>query len=509
MPNLITRTSDALKAASAAWRFGRGGGSGGTTNAGSIPYWVDNKNRGLSATLGTTGEKINYRAKVGEFTDNSAVFACLLFLMRNYPSAPVRVRDRTSKKVIEGHPLEQLLAFPTMTPHVSYSTLSCGINMSYFGNGNAYFFKVRDGAGRVRELWYRPHWMVKPIREPGSNNFIDYYAYKPDDQPGTKVVRMEASDVVHLRFGFDPKNEMLGMSPLRGLLETIYTEQEANAFLASVLTNLGVVGGVLTYKPTYQQTQDGIGEWSTLPTETAQGIKSQYAEDFTGGKRGALLILDGDFNMQFPTPAFDSGLAERSKKIAQADIAAAFGLPPAVVGFLVGLEHQDARAAHESMLRQAYDSCLCPTQRDHAADLSLQLLPDFDPRPLRANGERAMPTTEVFYDYTSVPAMQESQDALWKRAGDAYARGGLTRAEYRQIIGQTVSPGDLDQVYVVPKGSILVPQTMNPAELLELLTCGADHSGEDDKTDDTKDDDDPPTGGKPPKEPGKGKDKKP
>ena len=80
------------------------------------------------------------------------------------------------------------------------------------------------------------------------------------------------------------------------------------------------------------------------------------------------MVLDGQFEVEFPTPSIDTNLVEKAKNFSQADIAAALGIPAAVVGFLVGMEHQDARAAHESMLRQAYVSCLCPMQRDHAQD---------------------------------------------------------------------------------------------------------------------------------------------
>lgn len=516
--SFLSRTSDAFKAAVAGFRLGASGAApgglfGSGSGGGSAPaYHIDNRNRGMAGrlSLSMSAEEINYTAKVGDMTKNNAVLSCLMWIMRNYPSAPVRVRNRKTKEVVADHVLEMLLANPSEDPLISYSTLSAGIALSYWGHGNAYLFKVRNQLGQVVELWYRPHWMVKPVREKGSDKFIDYYAYKPD--VNTPVKKVPREDVVHLRFGFDPDDEKLGMSPLRGLLRTVFTEQEANSFLATVLTNLGIVGAIITHKPQFHKDDDsGEGEWSTLPDEEGKAIKKTYQEEFTAGKRGGVLLLDGDFETQFPTITVDSGLAERAKEISQADIAAAFGLPPAVLNFLVGLKHQDARAAHESMLRQAYVACLCPMQRDNAQDWQRQLLPEFEgrKRPMPGMVGRTAPSElEVFFDYSDVPAMQESQDLLWKRWLDAWQRGGVTRAELRKALGQESEDGR-DDVFFVVKGGLLVPTDHDPTELLELLSSGGSGPPDPAEEIDPKTDDDKEGAGKPLKEPGKGKDKKP
>ena len=205
-----------------------------------------------------------------------------------------------------------------------------------------------------------------------------------------------------------------------------------------------------SHKPSLEQNPEtGISEWYTLPEEDVVAIKQTYQENFTGGRRAGVMVLDGEFEAIFPTGGIDSGLAERAKKISQADIAAAFGIPPAVLGFLVGLEYQDARAAHASMLRQAYDSCLCPMQRDNAEDFNGQLLTEYVPRQKLLNGRYKPLEVECFYDYNGVPAMQESQDAVWKRAGQAFKDGGLTRNEYRKFIGQDPVEGE-DEFFTAP-----------------------------------------------------------
>lgn len=520
MPKPLPSLANAFKAAFGGFQQGSGGsapsglfgsGSGGGSGLMQRPQWFgDGRHRG-SDRIWTNAEEINYRAKVGDITNNNAVLCCLMWLMRNYPSAPVKVKDRKTKKVMEDHPLENLLLSPAADPLISYSTMSASIVMSYWGNGNAYLFKVRNKnnkltnpRGAVTELWYRPHWMVKPVREKGSNNFIDYYLYKPDDMTPAKPIPRE--DVVHLRFGSDPDNEMLGMSPLKALLKTVFTEQEANSFLASILTNLGVVGAIVTHKPEWHSADaEGEGAFSTLSDEEGRAIKNNYKEEFSAGKRGSMLLLDGDFEVDFPQIAVNADLAEKAKKISQADIAASFGIPPAIVGFLVGLEHQDARAAHESMLRQAYVSCLCPMQRDNASDLERQLLPDFELRDRDVNG-RLLPTRgTVFYDYTDVPAMQESQDAVTKRWLEIWKATGCTRAQLLQALNIKSEKGQ-DDVYFLAKGSLIVPKDISPDELFELLSACGTGPPDDPANDDDPKGKDPPTE-KEPKP--KGKDQKP
>ena len=54
-------------------------------------------------------------------------------------------------------------------PYYSGIALWQGTLLSYTINGNAYWLKIRNGIGRVMELWWVPHWMMDPKADAGSD----------------------------------------------------------------------------------------------------------------------------------------------------------------------------------------------------------------------------------------------------------------------------------------------------------------------------------------------------
>ena len=97
--------------------------------------------------------------------DNSAVMACIQWIMRAFPEAPCVVRRRTDlgMEIIEDHPLTWLLDSPNQ--HYSGAQLWQATVLSLNLCGNAYWLKVRNGEGRgpTRELWYEPHYTIRAV----------------------------------------------------------------------------------------------------------------------------------------------------------------------------------------------------------------------------------------------------------------------------------------------------------------------------------------------------------
>jgi hypothetical protein len=62
---------------------------------------------------------------------------------------------------------------------------------------------------------------------------------------------------------------------------------------------------------------------------------------------------------------------------------------------------------------------------------------------------------------STVAALQEDVDQIQKRAEAAWRAGGMTRAEYRQAIGQNSDPSDA--FYLLPAGAVVVPAGSAPA----------------------------------------------
>jgi HK97 family phage portal protein len=437
MPNILERTGEAIKAARAAWGFGSG--STAQTGERTATFMATNaEGKPVNVTPGSGGgQSINYAARVGDFTKNNSVFTAMAWIRRNFPDARVAVQNIKDDELIPSHPMAMLLARPN--PNYSFSTLGAGLSFSFVGDGNAYGLKRRDGYGQVVEVWYRPHWMLKPVRDPGSSNFIDAYIYKPDAR--TPAKRLPVSEVVHLRNGIDPENEMLGMSDLKRLLMSIYTEQECNRFMAATLTNLGMPGAIFTHKPPIIDEEEGERA-PGLTKDQADSIKSSYRENFTGERVGGAMVLDGEFEVDFPQISIDTSFVEKAKDISQADIAAAIGIPPVVLGWHIGLKTATAKASHEDSRKQAYRECLMPMHRSMAEDFDIQLLPDFDDNKL----------VRTVWDYRHVATLADDTNATATRATRLYLGGLATRAEGRKIAGLTPREGTVDDVFYQGKG---------------------------------------------------------
>jgi HK97 family phage portal protein len=332
MPNLFEKAGSAYKAALQAWSFGASSGAPASPiarNLGDDPAFRNGEgltNRTAMASSGG-GQSINYQAKVGDIWRNNSVFIALSWLRRNFPDARVGVAPIGTQEIDLTHPMALLLARPN--PYYSFSTLGAGLCFSYVADGNAYALKRRDGYKKPIELYYRPHWMIKPVREKNSKKFVDYYLYKPDAR--TPAIRLQPDQVVHLRNGMDPDNELCGMSDLKSLLLSVYTEQEANRFIAAILTNLGMAGAIFNHKPREVKDDDGDVSFATLTQAKADAVKDKYNEAFTGEKVGGAMVLDGDWNVNFPTVNIDASFFEKAKDISQADIAAAIGIPAVVL----------------------------------------------------------------------------------------------------------------------------------------------------------------------------------
>ena len=100
----------------------------------------------------------NYQAAVGDGSRSSIVMACINWMARTFPEAPVMVErvnaDATREQVV-GHPLTLLLARPNL--FYSGFNLWMGTLSSWNMDGNAYWLKVKSNNGRTLELRSEEH----------------------------------------------------------------------------------------------------------------------------------------------------------------------------------------------------------------------------------------------------------------------------------------------------------------------------------------------------------------
>ncbi len=127
-------------------------------------------------------------------------------------------------------------------------------------------------------------------------------------------------------------------------------------------------------------------------------------------------------------------------------ICAAIGVPPILVGAKFGLEHNAYKDYHEARL-SFWEEYLFSLQRRFIDPVRTRLLPAFT-----GVGRRSV---RVAWDNSGVPALKESESEKWQRATDALARGGITRNDFRRIVGLPAVPGG--DVFLTPAGVLAEP----------------------------------------------------
>jgi HK97 family phage portal protein len=372
--------------------------------------------RSWTMVLGNTSYP--YAAQVGDGTSSSVVMAVVQWICRTFPEAPLRVLaldGQGRRRMVHGHPLAALLEHPN--PYYAGSLLWMATLLDWTTAGNAYWLKVRDGAGRVVQIWWAPQRTMEPRWDTGSTSFITHYDYTP---VGGTTIPIPAADVVHFRYGLDPQNPRKGLSPLASVLREILTDEEAGNFSAALVRNLGVPGVILAPD----------GETELMP-EDAEVLRAEFRARFTGDRRGEPMILSGRIKAQTLSLNPQELELRTLRRIPEERVSAVLGVPAVVAGLGAGLDraiYANYREAREA----AYESNIVPTQRLFAAEIETQLLGDFEHMEGRGTqGERLL----VQFDTSQVRVLQEDENHLATRLATLVGAGILTRDEARERLG--------------------------------------------------------------------------
>ncbi len=385
------------------------------------------------STLGAT--RYDYAAAVGDGRQSALIMACVRWAMRTFPEAPLRVLSKTGGGDLDplpDHALAQLLARPN--PAYSGLHLIAATVADRMLTGNAYWVKVRSGAGRVVQLWWIPSTALEPQWPDDGSEFISHYEYTVDVNKLT--VRKE--DVVHFRVGFDPRNIRKGLSDLQALFREVATDDEAANWTASLLRNMGVPGVVIA-------PETGV----SIDPDAAARLKDGFRDRFAGDRRGEAMVVSAAVKVTSLGFSPQQMNLKDLRRVPEERVTAVLGIPAIVVGLGAGLDRSTFSNFAEAR-EAAYESHVIPEQRLMAAEIETQLLPDFgDPARL-----------VVEHDYSNVRVLQDDRNALAQREVLLVGGGVKTINEGRQAMG--LEP--------LPEGDVLyVPNSVTATDPAELL----------------------------------------
>lgn len=370
-------------------------------------------------TIGTFGGRIDYQVEVGDLIDSSAIMICLAWLMRVFPNSIPRVVLETEDGLepVKGHALTQLLKKPN--PFYSGTHLWRSTVLSYYWEGNAYWRKVRNAGNQVIQLWYEPHWTIRP-RRVSADDFVSFY----EIWRGREWQRIETTDVVHFRWAMSPRDPMLGMQPLTSVLREVFTDNEAARYAAVMFRNLGVVGGLVTPKDTDTEIGDPVR------------LKAELAALTTGDNRGNYLVYSTPLEMQFPNSDPSKLDTRGNRKISEERISAILGVPAQVAGLGAGLD-RNILGSPEEALRWAYINNIIPTQNSMAEELDIQLVNDFT----------NVPAETIEFDQSKITALHGDIEKKEASTANLWSVGVITRAQAKLRLGMKPATDGTDDVY--------------------------------------------------------------
>lgn len=374
-----------------------------------------------------------YKSVVGDGTNSSVIMACINWLSRTFPEAPMEIailEDDRWKPMVR-HPMLSLVSTPN--PFYSGIDLWQATIADLHVSGNAYWLVERDEFGVPVELWYAPSVMVEPKGNRGT--FITHYEYQPD--PSLKPEERDNRDVIHFRIGFDANNLRKGRSPLATVLREVFTDEEASIFTAALLKNLGIPGVIIS---------PGANDIE-IDEDSAQALKEDFKQKFGGNRRGEPLVMGTSTHVQVLSFSPEQLNLRDLRRIPEERVSAVLGIPAMIVGLGAGLERSTFNNVAEA--REAvYENTILPLQRSIAETLKTQLLESWVPRD-------QLDTFKVQFDLSNVRVLQEDGQRLAQRNRVGVASGYRMVAEARASEGLEVRPEDY--VYLRQLSTVEVP----------------------------------------------------
>ena len=329
--------------------------------------------------------KSDYFGHAHAYRTNELIYACINELSATTAEAPL-ISDNEAVNALIAKPNPLMSAISFIEAWVSYAYI----------DGNVFVRKERDATGNVIGLW-----LLRPDRVD-----IDKDGYVHTIGEERQVI--EWADIIHFAL-FNPLDDWRGLSPMSVLLKNHDNDNAITTFLNQFFNNAGVPYGLLKTSRPANKTE-------------RERIQQQWQEQFSGARAlSKIAVLDSEANytqIGLDVDAMDfSNISART----ESRICATFGIPPILVGALVGLQ-TSTFANYGNARRSLWDETIIPLCRRIEGDLAHGLEEDF-------------PNVRVWFDLSNVPTLREDRSIIVDRAIRAHQAGLMTLEEARDEIG--------------------------------------------------------------------------
>lgn len=326
-----------------------------------------------------------------------------------------RGRD-ASKREIEDGPAVNLLR--NVNPYWTWPRLARmdELCMCVFGET---VWALEPGPDGPKNIWWLKPSRVRPV--PHAANYLGGFIY---ESITGEQIPFEPEEIAWFRYP-NPLDEFSALSPLsaaRLAADTASAMMKSNRNLFSNGMQLGGFVVPSNDKITFSQKQ--AEELEQLLSRRFKGVDKAH--------RWAVLRYEAQLKQAEISPKdaeFVNGLNLTLRQVANA-----YGIPVPLLNELSASTLANVREYQ----RQLWEHALVPDSTLHAADIEQQVLVRF-----RRQGAAATPN-HLEFDFSSVPALQESASEAWEREGAQIERGALTINEWRKSKGMPpVAWGDV------------------------------------------------------------------
>ncbi len=223
--------------------------------------------------------------------------------------------------------------------------------------GSAFWF-LEAGApfGLPLQIWILPTQNVRPVRNPGSDNIVDYYDYRV----GGSVRQFTPDQIIHFRFPNPRDPYASGLSPLQASFEQVALISQYTAMKRAVYENTGVPSVVL-----FPQ--------EVIPPEERDRVEEAWNQKFRKGGMGRVLVIESQMKLQILSHSMGDLAALAEAKATKEDIANAFHVPISYLTGETNLANMEASEIFHMRL------CIRPRLRRRDEKLNEQLVPLYDP----------------------------------------------------------------------------------------------------------------------------------
>jgi phage portal protein BeeE len=176
-----------------------------------------------------------------------------------------------------------------------------------------------------------------------------------------------------------------------------------------------------------------------ISPDEAEIVKAEMEQRTGGDNRGRPLVIGGSVKVERLAFTPEEMDLRELRRLPEERISAVLGIPAIVAGLGAGLD-RSTFANYAEAREAAWEDNIIPTQRVIAADLTTQLLRDFDDSP----------ALRVRFDNSEIRVLQPDENARTTRVIQQLQSGAITIAEARRDLGKDAGPEH--ELYMVPTG---------------------------------------------------------